>query len=144
MSKKKLIFIIIAVVFGIANVVLYLIFKQQYLDVLKQGYDLLNEPLPIVGVTASAVFIFLWQVLIRAKYGNAKISAIRNEYAEKNEAYENKIEKQDKLIKLQNTKIIQLENHLIEACNTMPNKKVKAIGKKIEKESFNGEERIDG
>lgn len=143
MSKKKIIAIFSLVAFGVANTVLYLIFKQDYLDVLKQGYDLINEPLPIVGVTASAVFIFLWQVFVRAKYGKSQINTIKNEYAEKNEAYQNKIETQDRLIKLQNAKITKLENHLIEACNTMPNRKVKAIGKKIEKESFYGEERID-
>lgn len=144
MSKKKIVFIILAVVFGVANTVLYLIFKDQYLDVLKQIYNLLNEPLPIVGITAVSLFIFLWQVFVRVKYGKGALKEIKNEYAAKSEAYEAKIEKQDKIIKLQNTKITKLENHLIKVCEVMPNKKVKAVGKQVEKESFYGEERIDG
>ena len=143
MSKKKIIGIIALIVFGIVNTVLYLIFKDEYLDVLKQAYNLLNEPLPIVGITAASIFAFLWQVLVRSRYGKGQINAIERKYQEKSEAYEATIEKQNKLISLQDAKIVKLESHLITALNVMPNKKVKAIGKEIEKESFYGEKGID-
>ena len=143
MSKKKIIGIIALIVFGIVNTVLYLIFKDEYLDVLKQAYNLLNEPLPIVGITAASVFVFLWQVLVRSRYGRGQINAIERKYKEKSESYEATIEKQNKLISLQDAKIVKLESHLVKALNVMPNKKVKAIGKEIEKESFYGEKGID-
>lgn len=143
MSKKKIVFIILAVVFGVANTVLYLIFKQQYLDVLKQAYDLLNEPLPIVGITAASLLIFLWQVIKAAKFGEGRINKIERKYQEKSDADDAKIEKQNKVIKLQDAKIAKLENHLIKVCEVMPNKKVKAVGAEVKKESFYGEERIN-
>lgn len=143
MGKKKTISVVALLVFFVVNCVLYLIFRDGYLDVLKQAYDLINQPLPIVGITAASVFVFLWQVLVRSRYGRGQINAIERKYQEKSEAYEATIEKQNKLISLQDAKIVKLESHLVKALYVMPNKKVKAIGKEIEKESFYGEKGTD-
>ena len=129
MSKKKIVLSIVFSVFAVANVVLYLIFKEQYLDTLKYIYGLLNEPLPIIGVTALAVLIFLWRVIITARYGEGAVNKIKAEYQKENEELRAEFEEKQKLIEDQNKKINELNNFLIQLCNIIPNKKVKELGK---------------
>lgn len=143
MSKKKIVFIVLLLSFVIANVVLYLIFKEQYLNTLKDGYELLNKPLPIVGFTSAAVLFFLWKIIITSRYGEIAVNKIERKYNEKNENYEKIISVQNKIIARQDEKIDKLENYIIKICDTMTNKKIKEIGQDIKKDLSYGEERIN-
>ena len=138
MSKKKIVLSIVFSVFAVANVVLYLIFKQQYLDTLKYIYGLMNEPLPIVGVTSVAVLIFLWRVIITARYGKGAVSKIELEYQKEKEELKAEFDEKAKLIEEQNKNIKELQNYIIQLCNIIPNKKVKELGK-----GLNDEKAID-
>lgn len=137
MNKKRIIIGIILTLLVIAGVVLYALFPEQFTKTMNNIYDILNRPLPIVGLTSLGVLAFLWRVLITAKYGKAAVNEVKREYAAKNEAYEEKISEQNKIILAQNEKIDRLENNEIKICKAMTNKKVKAIGKEIE-DSKNG------
>lgn len=139
MSKKKIVLSIVFSVFAVVNVVLYLIFKEQYLDTLKYIYSLLNEPLPIVGVTTFAVLIFLWRVIITARYGEGAVNKIKAEYQKQKEELKSENEEKQKVIENQDKKINFLYNFIIQLCNIIPNKKVKELGKGLDygKEGIN-------
>ena len=128
MNKKKVILSILLAVVAIANVVLYLIFKEQYLDTLKYIYGLLNEPLPIVGITSLAVLIFLWRVIIAARYGQGNLNKIKAEYEQEKQELLKQINQYKDLLNNQNLKIDNLENYIVQLCEIIPNKKVKELG----------------
>lgn len=139
MSKKKVAGIIILLVLGIANVVLYLIFKQQYLDVLKQIYNVLNEPLPIVGITSFAVLLFLWKLIITARYGQGNINKIKDEYEKEKEEQAKIIAEYNEKLKEANEKVNKLNDFLSKLCSLIRNKKVKQLAEELN----NGKETID-
>lgn len=139
MSKKKVAGIIILLILGIANVVLYLIFKQQYLDVLKQIYNVLNEPLPIVGITSFAVLLFLWKLIITARYGQGNINKIKDEYEKEKEEQAKIIAEYNEKLKEANEKANELNEFLIKLCSLIRNKKVKQLAEELN----NGKETID-
>lgn len=131
MSKKKVILSIILSLFALANVVLYLVFKNQYLDTLKYLYGLLNEPLPIVGVTTLAILLFLWQVLVHTKFGNIAINKIKKEYDEQKSEFDNQLKQNQELIEAQNAKIEELKDYIAKLCGIIRNKKVRELGEEL-------------
>ena len=131
MNKKKVAGIIILLVLGVANVVLYLIFKQQYLDVLKQIYNVLNEPLPIVGITSFAVLLFLWKLIITARYGQSNINKIKDEYEKEKEEQAKVIAEYNEKLKQANEKANELNEFLIKLCSLIRNKKVKQLAEEL-------------
>ena len=75
----NIILISLLVALGISIAVLYVINPTMVKEWFEYVVDLLNKPLPIVGLTTSAVLIFLWQVIVRVRFGKGAI----NEYQKK-------------------------------------------------------------
>ena len=66
MKKSKLnkVLAIILAILGIAIIVLYVVFPTQFKEYFEYVYGLLNEPLPIVGVSLIAIGYIVFQVAI--------------------------------------------------------------------------------
>ena len=131
MNKKKIILSIIFTIFAVANVVLYLIFKQQYLDVLKQGYDLLNRPLPIVGVTTIAVLIFIWRMVIAFRYGEGNLNKIKKEYREQLASQSDLLKEYDNKLEEAHKEIDEMNKFLVKLCDLLRNQKIKQLAEEL-------------
>lgn len=145
MSKKKIVLSIVLSVFAVANVVLYLIFKEQYIDTLKYLYGLMNEPLPIVGVTSVAVLIFLWKVIITARYGQGNINKIKAEYEKEKEELYSELKEYNELIESQKDELKKLQEYFTKLCSTIRNKKVRELGEEYygREETINSEAKTE-
>lgn len=155
--KKKIdkvlwiIFICLFVALCTAIAVLYAINPDMVKEWFEYIIDLLNRPLPIVGITSAAVLIFLWQVIVRVRFGKSALNQYEQKYQDnramileekQNIAEERKEIAQER--KDNRAMIGELRNQLVEVCKTIPNLKVNELGKKIEKESVDNEqEKID-
>lgn len=145
MSKKKIVLSIVLSVFAVANVVSYLIFKEQYIDTLKYLYGLMNEPLPIVGVTSVAVLIFLWKVIITARYGQGNINKIKAEYEKEKEELYSELKEYNELIESQKDELKKLQEYFTKLCSTIRNKKVRELGEEYygREETINSEAKTE-
>ena len=143
----SIILICLLVAIGIAVAVLYIIMP----DVVKDGFeyvvDLLNKPLPIVGLTTSAVLIFLWQVIVRVRFGKGAIAKYDQKCQENTEMIleeknniKNEREENAKERKENREMINELRNQLVEVCKTSPNIKINELGERIAKETFGHEQ----
>ena len=120
-------------IFAIVDPVLF----KKCLDYL---IEIINKPLPIIGITTGTLLIFIWRLIVSTNYGKAKIKS----YDEKLCEIENA---KDKLIETANAKIeelksenVKLRGRLVEICSLSANKKIKNYGKGLENY---GEERIN-
>lgn len=102
--------------------------------------EILNKPLPIIGITTGTVLIFIWRLIVSTNYGKKKIQS----YDEKLREIENA---KDELIEIANAEIeklksenVELRGRLVEICSLSANKKIKNYGKGLLEY---GEETID-
>ena len=75
-KAKKIIGIILIcllVAFGLYVLVSFIVNKDGTMYWINYFIELLNKPLPIVGVTTLAVLIFVWKLVIASNYGKAKL-----------------------------------------------------------------------
>ena len=79
--KKVLIIILVSLLalLGIFILVSFIVNKDGTLYWINYFVDLLNKPLPIVGVTTLAVLIFVWRLIVSTNYGQKVISGLRQE-----------------------------------------------------------------
>ena len=134
-AKLKKILAIVLAIIGIALIVLYVVFPTQFREYFGYVYGLLNEPLPIVGVSLIAILFFVWNVIkyireIKPHEELAKMRETYNEYVAKSEE-----EKQE--LKDQNA---ELKGYIAHICELSTNQKIKNYGKGLENY---GEERIN-
>ena len=135
MKKSKKVLAIILAILGIALIVLYVVFPTQFREYFGYVYGLLNEPLPVVGVSLIAILFFVWNVIkyireIKPHEELAKMREAYNEYVAKSEE-----EKQE--LKDQNA---ELKGYIAHICELSTNQKIKNYGKRLENY---GEERIN-
>lgn len=147
----KIILVVLAICIAVAGSVLYAVFPTEFTDFVNNFWDVLNRPLPIVGVTSVAILIFLWRVFVSVNYGKKRI----NEYKQNNEEtknnykqlYEEEHEANLKEREQNRQEIKFLREQIIALCKIFPNVKVNQLGERIEKESNDygeREETIDG
>ena len=129
----KIIGIVLLACLFIAAIVLYAIFPSQTAYVLNNIWNVLNTPLPIVGITTLTILIFIWQIVIRSRYGKKAINDIKEEYQKRYDqlkADKDSIEKE----RLENKEEINnIKNGFTYLCALIPNKKVNDLGEKFEK-----------
>ena len=134
-KAKKIIGIILIcllVAFGLYVLVSFIVNKDGTMYWINYFIDLLNKPLPIVGVTTLAVLVFVWKLVITSNYGKAKL----HEYDVKRL----ELEKEHKdFVNAANGKISdllqenqELRNELIKICYLSTNKKINDFGKVLE------------
>ena len=124
MKKTKKVLAIILAILGTTLIVLYVVFPTQFKECFEYIYGLLNEPLPIVGVSLLAILFFVWYVI---KY----IREVKphEELAKMRETYNNYVAKSDEEkqeLKNQNT---ELKGHIANICELSTNQKIKNYGK---------------
>lgn len=131
---------------GVALTVLAIVDKTLFDTVIAQTIDILNKPLPIVGITVGAVLLFIWRLIVSTNYGkkklaeyDAEILKIKEEKKEFVDAANCKIKELENKNKDLLNKNSELKSLLASVCALSTNKKIKDFGKAIE----NGKETID-
>lgn len=134
-AKLKKILAIVLAIIGIALIVLYVVFPTQFREYFGYVYGLLNEPLPIVGVSLIAILFFVWNVIkyIREIKPHEELDKMREAYNE----YVTKSEEEKQELKDQNA---ELKGYIAHICELSTNQKIKNYGKGLENY---GEERIN-
>lgn len=136
--RKKVLYIILVsllVLLGGYVLVSFIVNKDGTMYWINQIIDWFNKPLPIVGVTALALLVFVWKVVvfIRKTQPNKEILEIRKE----NHEHKIKIENENYELKKQNQEFLHF---LYEICELSTNQKIKNYGKE---HLGYGEETID-
>ena len=126
MKKLNKVLGIILAILGVSLIVLYVIFPIQFKECFEYAYGLLNEPLPIVGVSLFAILFFVWKIVkyIRDIKPHEEIAKMREEH-EKYVVSSNK-EKQELLE--QNK---ELKGYIAHICELSTNQKIKNFGKEL-------------
>lgn len=127
--------IIFGLILGVAILVLYVIFPNQFKNFMNQAWALVNEPLPVVGVSALVLGIFALKMV---KYiRNTKPSQELREMREKHNEYVAKSEEEKQALKDQNA---ELKGYIAHICELSTNQKIKNYGKEL---LGHGEEETD-
>ena len=139
----NIVLVVCGVLGGIGLVVSYVLQPVNTLAFLESVKSWLNQPLPIVGVTATAVLFFAWNIFKESKYGKnttltyeQKFKEALNNHNEKMALVEQLLNNQDKKIALNET---SLKSAIITICRLSTNQKLRNFGKELE----NGEENND-
>ena len=101
--------------------------------------ELLNQPLPIIGITVGACLIFVWRLLVVAKYGKGKLAEYDKAVKQIENAHKDFMQKANNEIALLQKRNAELESKLSHACSLSTNKKIKDYGKELDygKETIN-------
>ena len=118
---------------AIAILVIYIISPSLVQSGFEYVVDLLNKPLPIVGITVGAVLIFLWKVIVATNYGKKQIASLEKQYKEKYEQLKSEKEKLEQEREENKEQIRNIENSFVELCAIFPNKKVNDFGENFAK-----------
>ena len=134
-KKQKNALVIIGIILGIAIMVVYAIFPTEFKQYARYIYDLINEPLPVVGVSLVVVAIFTLRLVKFIRQTNP--SKELREMREQHNAYVENSEKEKKALKEQNT---ELRTYMAHICELSTNQKIKNYGKEL---LGYGEETVD-
>lgn len=133
MNKKvKIILLSLLGVSVVACIVLYAVFPTQFKTEISHIWDILNKPLPIIGVTTLAVLVFVWKLVITTNYGKAKLQEYERQYKEICEEHKEFVGQANAELSKCYAKIDDLRHKLANACNLSTNQKIKALGKGLE------------
>ena len=117
--------------FGIFVLVSFIVNKDVTMYWINYVVDLLNRPLPIVGITSAAILVFIWRLVVATNYGKKAISKLRQELDNikaEHEQYKIDSEKEKQELKEQNEKYV---NFLYDICELSTNQKIKNYGKEL-------------
>lgn len=131
---------------GIALVVLYIIFPTDTKNTISYFWDLLNKPLPIIGITTVALLTFVWQFFSHSSYGKKRIQQVMEEKDKLQEEYKKFIEEADSKINELARQNELLREQLSHVCELSLNKKIKDYGKELleyGKETIDSETKAD-
>ena len=137
MSKVKKVFLYILLCLALALLgwcfVSYIINPSGTTWTLNYIWSLLNEPLPIIGITSIALFVFIWNVVvfIRKNQPKKELSALRQENEKlKQENEKFKKQAQQELLDLRALHQKSTEQ-LSYVCSMSTNQKIKNFGKEL-------------
>ena len=137
----NIVLIVLAVLGGIGLVVSYILQPNNTLAFLESVKSWLNQPLPIVGVTATAVLIFAWNIFKESKYGKNTTQTYEQRFKEALDNHNEKMALVEQLLNNQDKKIdlneTSLKSAIITICKLSTNQKLRNFGKELE----NGEEK---
>lgn len=142
----KIILSIVLALLGIGLVVFYVIDPNNAKSLLKKAILVLNQPLPIVGITVGACLIFLWKLIIASNYGKKKIAIYDQKIEELDKAYQEFVDKANSKVAYLEQENKELTTKLANACKLSTNKKIKDYGKELDaygKETIECETKAD-
>ena len=145
----KIIAISLLVAFGIYVLVSFIINKDGTMYWINYVVDLLNKPLPIVGVTTFAVLVFAWKLVFSTNYGKKALNGVQSEYQKKYDELKAEKDKLEQEREENKEQIEEMKNYIIQLCALIPNKKVNDLGDKFAKgldygkETTNSETKAD-
>ena len=128
----KIVLICLLVAFAIYVLVSFIVNKDGTMYWINYVIDLINKPLPIVGVTTLAVLIFVWKVVITSNYGKAKLKEYdlkREQLEQEHKEFVNGANEKIKELVNENQ---ELRNELVKVCALSTNKKINEFGKVLE------------
>ena len=128
----KIVFICLLVAFAIYVLVSFIVNKDGTMYWINYVIDLLNKPLPIVGVTTLALLVFVWKVVITSNYGKAKLKEYdlkREQLEQEHKEFVNGANEKIKELVNENQ---ELRNELVKVCALSTNKKINEFGKVLE------------
>ena len=122
----KRVLTILAFIIGIALLVIYVIFPNEFKSTAKLILDFLNAPLPVVGVSLVVLGVF---VLKMVKYiRNTKPSQELREMRDMHKEYVENSEKEKQDLKDQNK---EFRGFIAHVCELSTNQKIKNYGKEL-------------
>lgn len=142
-KSLKIIGFILLACFIVAAIVLYIVFPAQAKETINDIWDFLNKPLPIVGVTTIAILFFVWQLVIKTRFGKGALTKLENEYKSKYEKLLDEKKTLEEEREENKEEIKEMKNCIINLCSLIPNKKVNELGDKFAKGLEYGEETND-
>lgn len=141
----KIIGIVLAVLLGIAIIVLRIVIPNEMSAIFDKVWEWLNQPLPIVGVSSIVFGFTIWKIFVSTSFGKKGVQKLENEFNELK--HDMSVEEQEVSEMLEQTKMFAEETKLMlasfkeeldtfaeqlaVACETSPNKNVQAIAKTI-------------
>ena len=133
-AKKVISIILISllVAFGLYVLVSFIVNKDGTMYWINYFIELLNKPLPIVGVTTLAVLVFVWKVVISTNYGKAKLHEYDLKRLEIEKEHQEFVVDANSKINELLEKNEQLRNELAKVCALSTNKKINEFGKVLE------------
>ena len=142
----KIILSIVLALLGIGLVVFYVIDPTSAKSLLKKAISVLNQPLPIVGITVGALLIFIWRLIISLNYGKKTLETYNSKLLEIEQAKKEFFEKANAKINELEQDNQELRSQLGAACELSTNKKIKDFGKGLleyGKETSNSETKAE-
>lgn len=107
---------------------------------LDYAIDILNKPLPIIGITTGTLLFFIWRLIVSTNYGKKKIKSYDEKLYEIENTKDELIKTADAEIEKLKSENVKLRGRLVEICSLSANKKIKNYGKELENY---GEETVD-
>lgn len=132
-TKKVLKIVLISLLVALALYVLvsFIVNKDGTMYWINYFVELLNKPLPIVGITTTAVLVFVWRLVISTNYGKAKLQEYDKKKEELEQSYEKFIENANsKMNELEKENVV-LKGFIVKVCELSPNQKIKNYGKEL-------------
>ena len=127
----KIIGISLLALLGIALVVLYIIFPTDTKNTLSYFWQMLNTPLPIVGITTVAILTFVWQFFAHSQYGKKKINECNQEIEKLKKEKEDFVNGANEKIKELLENNAELKGYIANICELSTNIKIKNYGKEL-------------
>lgn len=142
---KKVIGIVLViglVAFGVCQVVIP-VKTQEFVNVV---WNWLNQPLPLVGVSALAFCALVVKIVSMTTVGQGKINELKELYAEKQKESDDKVKELVEVNKELKEQIETYKDYLVKVCESIKNVKVQEIGKELVeygKEKLNSETKAE-
>lgn len=131
-KASKFIILGLLIALGLYVLISFIFNKDGTMYWINYFIELLNKPLPIVGITIGALLLFIWKIIITTNYGKAKLHEydLKKEELEKehNEFVLNANSKLNEILELNE----QIRGELAQACALSTNKKINEFGKVLE------------
>lgn len=131
---------------GVVLVVLYILFPTDTKNGISYFWSLLNQPLPIIGVTTVAILTFVWQFFAHSQYGKKKINECNQEIERIRQEKEDFVKGANEKIKELLENNAELRDYISHICELSTNQKIKNYGKEIlgyGEETTNSETKAD-
>lgn len=131
----KIIAIALLIALPVAALVCYLVVPNETKAFFGDLITLVNQPLPIIGVSTIAVLFFAYKVFVSTKYGKKVLGEIKEEVKSYKEKYDDKCRELEEkkheiecLVNAHQSEIDLLKGYLEKVCSTSTNQKIKQIG----------------
>ena len=114
MNKKlKIALWIIFGVLAIAYIICYIVIKEQTLAFTNHVIELVNKPLPIIGVSTVILCLFIYKCVISTRFGKKRLQEYKNELNETKRELAEKEKELDAIIKGFQEKLDVIEENVV-------------------------------